>query len=315
MLRLCAIPTALLLFTGVARGQVPATPDTAFGLPGNEPLDLSTPPPDESKHKTVNPVASMPPASDWSSKAGIDYRKPSFPAADLQPGALTAGSVPDQSNGVAWATVTAPGFQFPLGWDQTSIETRVDPSQQQSKVGTTLSRSVPVGENITATLQNGLAVTSPLPNATTHNHGWTSNQSLRFNVLPTDTSMSLGANIKRAGQVAGPVRPAVPARATWCCTTSTPAHSRSTTLRATTLSGPPAWVRSVWIGSSAASRTTSTGTTTTSSSTTAAAATALGKHGSNWPHTQGREASGSACHTGEQVRIHHQPANGQGARH
>jgi hypothetical protein len=136
----------------------------------------------------------MPPASDWSSKAGIDYRKPSFPAADLQPGALTAGSVPDQSNGVAWATVTAPGFQFPLGWDQTSIETRVDPSQQ-SKVGTTLSRSVPVGENVTATLQNGLAVTSPIPNATTHDHGWTSNQSLRFNVLPTDTSVSLGANI------------------------------------------------------------------------------------------------------------------------
>ena len=88
----------------------------------------------------MNPFASMPPASDWSSKAGIDYRKPSFPAADFQPGALTAGSVPDQSNGVAWATVTAPGFQFPLGWDQTSIETRVDPSQQQSKVGTTLSR-------------------------------------------------------------------------------------------------------------------------------------------------------------------------------
>jgi hypothetical protein len=195
MPRLCAIPTALLLLTGVARGQVPATPDTTFGLPGNEPLDLSTPLPDESKHKTVNPFASMPPASDWSSKAGIDYRKPSFPAADFQPGALTAGSVPDQSNGVAWATVTAPGFQFPLGWDQTSIETRVDPLQQQSKVGATLSRSVPVGENVTATLQNGLAVTSPLPNATTHDHGWTSNQSLRFNVLPTDTSVSLGANI------------------------------------------------------------------------------------------------------------------------
>jgi hypothetical protein len=138
MLRLCAIPTALVLLTGVARGQVPATPDTTFGLPGNEPLDLSTPPPGESNHKTVNPFASMPPASDWSSKAGIDYRKPSFPAADFQPGALTADSVPDQSNGVAWATVTAPGFQFPLGWDQTSIETRVDPSQQQSKVGTTL---------------------------------------------------------------------------------------------------------------------------------------------------------------------------------
>jgi hypothetical protein len=48
----------------------------------------------------VNPFASMPPASDWSSKAGIDYRKPSFPAADFQPGALTAGSGPDQSRGL-----------------------------------------------------------------------------------------------------------------------------------------------------------------------------------------------------------------------
>jgi hypothetical protein len=78
---------------------VPATPDTTFGLPGHEPLDRSTPPPDESKHKTVNPFAIMPPASDWSGKAGIDYRKPSFPAADFQPGALTAGSVPDRT---AW---------------------------------------------------------------------------------------------------------------------------------------------------------------------------------------------------------------------
>src|SRR6516165_9977172 len=183
MLRLCAIPTALLLLTGVARGQVPASPDTAFGLPGNEPLDLSTPEPDSGKLKGMTPFADRASALDWNGKAGIDYRKPSFPAADLQPGALTAGSVPDQSNGVAWATVTAPGFQFPLGWDQTAIETRVDPSQQQSKVGTTLSRSVPVGENVTATLQNGLAVTSPLP------------MRRRITTAATDTSVSLGANI------------------------------------------------------------------------------------------------------------------------
>jgi hypothetical protein len=195
MLRLSAIPAALLLLTGIARGQAPATPDTSVDAAEGEPLDLSTPEPEEMKQKMVNPFASVPSASNWSSKAGIDYRKPSFPAAEFQPGTLTGGALPDQSTGVGWATVTAPGVDSPLGWDQTSIETRVDPSQQQSKVGTTLSRSVPVGENVTATLQNGLAVSSPLPNATTHNHGWTSNQSLRFNVVPTDTSVSLGANI------------------------------------------------------------------------------------------------------------------------
>src|SRR5262249_57051087 len=83
----------------------------------------------------------------------------------------------NQSTGVAWATITAPGFEAPLGWDKTSIETRVDPSQQQSKVGTTLSRSVPIGENVTATLQNGLPGTSPLPSATRQNSGWAGNHS------------------------------------------------------------------------------------------------------------------------------------------
>src|SRR3984893_18556740 len=104
MPRLCAIPTALLLVTCVARGQVPATPDTTFGLPGNEPLALSTPLPDESKHKTVKPFC------DHDARLRLEQQGRR---------ALTAGSVPDQSNGVAWATVTAPGFQFPLGWTAT----------------------------------------------------------------------------------------------------------------------------------------------------------------------------------------------------
>src|SRR5262249_25369775 len=74
---------------------------------------------------------------------GIDYSKPSIPAVTFQPDQLLAGAVPDQSSGVAWATITAPGFEAPLGWDKTSIETRADPSQEQGKLGTTLSRSVP----------------------------------------------------------------------------------------------------------------------------------------------------------------------------
>jgi hypothetical protein len=75
---------------------------------------------------------------------------------------LPAGAVPDQSTGIAWATVTAPGLEAPLGWDETSIETRIDPSQEQSKLGTTLSRSVPVGDDISLTVQNGVSITRPL---------------------------------------------------------------------------------------------------------------------------------------------------------
>ncbi len=113
----------------------------------------------------------------------------------FQPEQLLAGAVPDQSTGVAWATITAPGFEAPLGWDKTSIETRVDPSQEQGKLGTTLSRSVPLGDDVSLTLQNGVSMTRALPNAAGQAHSWASSQALRFNILPTDTSVSLGADI------------------------------------------------------------------------------------------------------------------------
>jgi hypothetical protein len=112
-----------------------------------------------------------------------------------QPEQLLAGAVPDQSTGVAWATITAPGFEAPLGWDKTSIETRVDPSQEQGKLGTTLSRSVPLGDDVSLTLQNGVSMTRALPNAAGQAHSWASSQALHFNILPTDTSVSLGADI------------------------------------------------------------------------------------------------------------------------
>jgi hypothetical protein len=164
-------------------------------LPADAPLDLSTPEPDAGKLTPSNPFARTPSASDWAGKVGIDYSKPAIPAVTFQPDQLLAGAVPDQSTGIAWATVTAPGLEAPLGWDTTSIETRIDPSQEQSKLGTTLSRSVPVGDDISLTVQNGLSITRPLPNAAGQVHGWASSQALRFNILPSDTSVSLGADV------------------------------------------------------------------------------------------------------------------------
>lgn len=191
----------LALFADAARAQAPENPAPENPAPEGElstgePLDLTTPEPDETRPKAINPLARSPSAaSEWSSRIGIDYHKPSIPAAEFQPGPLVAGAIPDQSTGAAWAKVTAPGFEFPLGWDQTSIETRVDPASEQGQLGTTLSRSVPVGEDVTVTLQNGLSVVRTLPNTATHTQGWASSQALRFNILPTDTSLSVGANI------------------------------------------------------------------------------------------------------------------------
>ena len=205
-LQLCALSLALTLLPGAAGAQTaepssdaapPVLPADAAEpeLPADAPLDLSTPELDAGKLAPIHPFADNAPAADWSGKVGIDYNKPAIPAVTFQPEQLLAGAVPDQSTGVAWATVTAPGMEAPLGWDKTSIETRIDPSQEQSTFGTTLSRSVPVSDDVALTLQNGISVTRSLPNASGQVHGWASSQALRFNFLPTDTSVSLGADI------------------------------------------------------------------------------------------------------------------------
>ena len=107
--------------------------------------------------------------------------------------------LPDQSTGFAWANVTVP--DLPLGWDKASIDTQLDPLDEQSKVGTTLSRSIPLGGDMSMTLQNGVSVSRTFANttlssqATSASQNWASNQSLRFNLLPTDTTLSLGASL------------------------------------------------------------------------------------------------------------------------
>ncbi len=167
-------------------------------LLADEPVDLSTPEPENGWPTRTKPLAPKPSASawdrkPWDGKAGIDYRKPHIPGADFLPDQLAAGAIPDQSTGVAWATIT--GGQLPLGWDKASVETRVDPSQEQGQLGTTLSRSVPVGEEVSVTLENGVSVTRTLPDVSAPGQGWASSQALRFNILPTDTSVSVGAGI------------------------------------------------------------------------------------------------------------------------
>jgi hypothetical protein len=164
---------------------------------GDEPIDLTTPlPPQSAEAAATNPFAKPRASTGWDAKLGVDSRRPSFPAADLQPDQLLADSVQEQSTGVAWANVTAPGLESPLGWDKTAIETRLDPAQEQGKLGTTLSRSVPIGSDVSVTLQNGYSVTRTLPSpATSASQSWATSQALRFNVLPTDTTLSLGAAI------------------------------------------------------------------------------------------------------------------------
>jgi hypothetical protein len=174
-------------------------------LPDGVTLDLSTPTPEElqaaKRARALKPFANDP-RSEISTKVGVDYRKAAIPGAEFQPEQLLSGVTPDQANGVAWATLTA---GVPIAWDKASIDTRVDPLQEQGKVATTLSRSVPVGDALSVTLQNGVEVSRTLANPapssqpTAPSQSWSSSQAVKFNILPTDTTVSLGANLSSTG--------------------------------------------------------------------------------------------------------------------
>jgi hypothetical protein len=105
----------------------------------------------------------------WDTKVGVDFGLATTPSPSplLTPNRLVAGTSA-QSSGAAWVNTTAPALNLPLGWDKASLDARFDPMQDQSKFGTRFSRSLPLGEEMSVTMESGFAVThlrsQPLPN-------------------------------------------------------------------------------------------------------------------------------------------------------
>lgn len=195
----CALLLAGALLALPAHGEPGELPDEEIAPLTDEPLDLTTPLP-ETGRALARPKprgnAEAPPVN---ARLGVDYRSSPIPNAEFRPSLLPDSPLPDQSTGVAWANVTVP--DLPLGWDKASIDTKLDPLDEHSKVGTTLSRSIPLGGDMAMTLQNGVSVSRTFANtalstqAAPASQGWASNQALRFNLLPTDTTISFGAEL------------------------------------------------------------------------------------------------------------------------
>jgi hypothetical protein len=92
----------------------------------------------------------------WDTRIGADMtvaRQGTLTASELLSEKVANGGTAPQSSGTAWAAITAPGVVSI--WDKTAVEARVDPGQEQSKLGTSLSKSVPLSERYSLTLQNG----------------------------------------------------------------------------------------------------------------------------------------------------------------
>jgi hypothetical protein len=124
-------------------------------------------------------------------------RQPQTLAELLAEKANNGGNEP-QSSGTAWASASAPGVDSI--WDKTTVEARIDPSQDQGKLGTSLSKSLPLGEQYSLTLQNGYNMTqgfAPTPGAAGHSMYGTE-QSAKFGITDTGTSISAGQSLSTA---------------------------------------------------------------------------------------------------------------------
>jgi hypothetical protein len=138
----------------------------------------------------------------WDTRVGADMTvvnpAPGTTSGDLLRQKISPNGVPENSSGSAWAAITAPGVGSI--WDKTSVEARVDPGSEQGKLGTSISKSVPLGDSYSLTLQNGYNVIQqglvPVPGVPAHpSRNYETDQSAKLAIGDTGTSFTAGRSL------------------------------------------------------------------------------------------------------------------------
>ena len=143
-----ALGAALTFDPPTLAGGAPAKPLRLPSMGARPGLDVSrTDRPDGSS--TV--VVKQPLPIDWDAKVGADLGL----AATPNDRDTLRQPLPEKSDGrgsgAAWTSVGLPNFA--------TLDARVDPTNDQGRLGTTLKHSMPVGSQFSLTLQNSLSVT------------------------------------------------------------------------------------------------------------------------------------------------------------
>jgi hypothetical protein len=137
----------------------------------------------------------------WDARVGADMtvaRQGTLTTSEALSERLSNGGNPEQSSGTAWAAITAPGVGSI--WDQTAVEARVDPGQEQSKLGTSLSKSLPLSEQYSLTLKNDYSVIQqgivPVPGILGRPaRSYETDQSAKLSITDTGTSFVAGQTL------------------------------------------------------------------------------------------------------------------------
>ncbi len=187
-----AILSKALVFDPAALATPPKKP---LRLPGMTDKDYDVTR-TEKLDGTTTVVVKQPLRTEWSNSVGAELAS-SNRAYDRP---LPASRDGFGSSGAAWASLGVPYIG--------SVDARVDPSNEQGKVGTTLKQSVPFGSRFAVTVQDTYSVTdtlrqptgpSDLPlmalpsgatSATSQVYG--NEKAVKFNILPTGTTLGAG---------------------------------------------------------------------------------------------------------------------------
>lgn len=138
----------------------------------------------------------------WDTRIGADMsvaRDNPSAFTQTRPEAYQPWDRTERSTGTAWAAMTAPGVG--AIWDQTAIEARVDPFAERSKVGTSLSKSLPIdNDQYTLTLRNGINIEQygVLPGVGGPRHiasSYEMDRSAKFSINQTGTSLIAGQTL------------------------------------------------------------------------------------------------------------------------
>src|SRR5215468_2902849 len=138
----------------------------------------------------------------WDTRIGADMTvvnpAPGTTSGDLLRQKISPNAPPENSTGSAWAAISAPGVGSI--WDKTAVEARVDPTAEQSKLGTVITKSVPLSDGYSLTLQNGYKLIQqgfvPVPGVPAHpSRNTETDQSAKLSIGYTGTSFTAGRTL------------------------------------------------------------------------------------------------------------------------
>jgi len=128
--------------------------------------------------------------TEWDTRIGFDAN-----LAPREPLDLPALQDKRNTTGAVWGSMTGPSVA-PLIYDKTEIGARLDQNDDNGRIAAVMSRTVPLGDELSLTLRDEYAVTQSLSPGHNPNAGaaaaWSIDRSVRLSLGATGTTLSAG---------------------------------------------------------------------------------------------------------------------------